>query len=362
MKKEDIEIIYSSINYFIIADIVSFNNTKILKKSNNYIIEAGDFTNHLVFKFIRAGQLLYFEKYKDSPKYYLSSNSMCLLSILEGLINYNNLSLDEIIINIRTSLINNYKNDTLKHKRNYNKYFIKYFINSSNINKYNTNSDSTIATRSVIFGLFFDDIDKLLYITINSGKLTNNNCISILSGVSSALFSYFAKKNINKSKWIFKLLDILKSKKFENIILKNNKYIKEYKIDIDIFIYKLEKYISWRFDKNKKFINKEEMIYPNIRITEYFNRCSNNKNIFFPGSEGDDCILIVYDCLLTSLNYESLVIYSIMHMGDSNSIGTIASILFYIIQKTNNIEYNYLPDILNDNIIKRLRNIIYKFK
>jgi len=360
MNKEDIEIIYTSIIYFITADIISFKSTKKLQRSNNYISEAGDLTNHQVFKFIIEGQLLYFEKYKD--EFIISSNSISLLSILDGLINYNKLSLDETLNNIKNNLIKYFKNDEFKEKRNYNKYFIKYFINKNKINKYNTISDSTLATRSFIFGLFFNDLDKLLYITINSGKQTTNNCISILSGVSSALFSYFANNNINKFKWIYKLLDILKSKKLEKLLLENNIYKNEYKIDLDIFIYKIEKYISWRFDKNKKFIFKEEMIYPNIRIIEYFNRYSNNKNFFLPGSEGDDCIIIVYDCILSSLNYESLIIYSIMHVGDSNNIGSIASALFYIIQKKNSIEYNNLPFIVSNKIIKKLKNILIKFK
>ena len=56
----------------------------------------------------------------------------------------------------------------------------------------------------------------------------------------------------------------------------------------------------------------------------YYENFATNKRVFNPGSGADDCVIIAYDCLLMSKNnYEKLIYTSMIHIGDSDTTGSI---------------------------------------
>ena len=60
----------------------------------------------------------------------------------------------------------------------------------------------------------------------------------------------------------------------------------------------------------------------------YYNNFSTKGN-FFPGSNGFDSVIIAYDCLLDCRgSFETLVYYSMLHAGDSDSTGCIAGAFY----------------------------------
>ena len=98
--------------------------------------------------------------------------------------------------------------------------------------------------------------------------------------------------------------------------------------DKKIFLHKLNTYIETSFFDGTYIIGgrNARRIYPWVRYLYYFDNFSSNKKIVYPGSSADDCIIIAYDSLLISKNnYEHLIYNSMINIGDSDTIGTIAS-------------------------------------
>ena len=61
----------------------------------------------------------------------------------------------------------------------------------------------------------------------------------------------------------------------------------------------------------------------------YDNFGSKYKKYFNPGSNGFDSVIIAYDCLLDCKgSFETLIYYSMLHAGDSDSTGCIAGAFY----------------------------------
>jgi ADP-ribosylarginine hydrolase len=77
----------------------------------------------------------------------------------------------------------------------------------------------------------------------------------------------------------------------------------------------------------------------------YFENFSNNKKVFFPGAGADDVIIIAYDCLIMSKNnFEKLVFMSMINVGDTDTIGTIAAAWYGSLYGFENVPQNLLLD------------------
>ena len=71
------------------------------------------------------------------------------------------------------------------------------------------------------------------------------------------------------------------------------------------------------------------MMMPNYRSKFFHDMFHFNKNRIYPGAGGDDSVIIAYDALLDSKdNWEKLVVYSMLHVGDSDTTGTIAGAFY----------------------------------
>ena len=354
MTKNNISVYYCLL-YTTIGDIIGFDNGNqktnkdyygIMTKKDNpydYIELSSETCNHMIFEFINKGLLSGLRLIYNKESKIVSSNTILHLAVANGLTEKYN-TLDEIITNIKNNIITSYENDKLKQERYYSNIIIKQIQNLKKKNynyknkKYNKNQySSDVATRCMIIGVIFSnekDLNKLLYITINSARLTHNNGISILGGICSALFCKFAVNAIDNKEWVFKLINILKSKNFKKIYLENTNSEKEYLLDLELFIYQWKKYIDFKFD-DKKIIQHTFLVNPGNRYQNYFLKFSNNKEKFYPGDSGDDCMIIAYDCILDSTwyskAYDKLVCYSMLNTGNSNNIGSISSCLYGLV-------------------------------
>jgi len=356
MNKEKFKIsIYYCLLYATIGDIIGFDNGVlkfnknyygIMNKKDNphdYIELSSEVCNNMIFAFIFNGLLSGLQKKYESKNNIVSSNTILHLAVANSLTKEYN-TLDEVIIIIKNNIITSYEKDEFKKERYYSDIIIRQIQNLKNEKynykneKYNKNEySSDVATRSMIIGIIFNnekDLDKLLYITINSARLTHNNGISILGGICSALFCKFAVNAIDNKEWVFKLINILKSKNFKKIYLENTNSEKEYLLDLELFIYQWKKYIDFKFD-DKKIIQHTFLVNPGNRYQNYFLKFSNNKEKFYPGDSGDDCMIIAYDCILDSTwyskAYDKLVCYSMLNTGNSNNIGSISSCLYGLV-------------------------------
>lgn len=192
---------------------------------------------------------------------------------------------------------------------------------------------SGASMRSLCIGLaFFGESQrhKLIQIAIESSRITHNSIVGYLGGLTSALFTSYAIEGIDIKKWPFLLIDLLEND-VANYIKKSGRGYDEYINDRHIFINKWKIYIEDKFDdkgnpikrrSTKNFVYRTKYYYDNFG----YKKEKNEKELFFPGSGGDDSVIIAYDSLLDAENsWEKLVVYAMLHGGDTDTTGAIAA-------------------------------------
>lgn len=219
--------------------------------------------------------------------------------------------------------------------------------------------------RVMCLGLIFykeADLLKLIEICIMITSITHPNCIAFIGSIMSALFTAYAYKNLKPETWIFEFINLLEKNIIDDIIEKiKPNYIEYFKEDKKTFLYKLLTYIETSFDNYNYIINEKSIraIYPWKRMLYYFDNLASNKKVFYPGSGADDSVIIAYDCLLLSKNnYEKLIYYSMLNIGDSDTIGSIVSAWYGALYEFDNIPSNLL-DSLDHNKFKLLAKKLY---
>nr|QBK89004.1 MAG: ADP-ribosylglycohydrolase [Mimivirus LCMiAC02] len=177
--------------------------------------------------------------------------------------------------------------------------------------------------------------EKLIQMAIESSRVTHNSAIGYLGGVVAALFTAYAIENIDIKKWPHMLMDLFKHGTIGNIIKKLNRDITEYEKDRHVFIDKWHRYILDKFDDegnvisrrlSKNLIWRSQYYMDNYGYIGYVPYKKKPVANIFSGSGGDDSVIIAYDCLLDSeKSWEKLVIYSMLHSGDTDTTGCIAA-------------------------------------
>lgn len=231
----------------------------------------------------------------------------------------------------------------------------------------NSGGGSGGSMRSAIYGIIFDyktQLKKLIKYSIYSCMITHMNGTAIIGSFLNSLFTSYALDNIDIEKWIFYGLNILKSNYIDEIIQNKFEHIYEYYLkDKYLYIDAIQLYIEQNFNDEKYNNNLMRDLNPGERIMYYYDNFS-NKESFFPGANSRDSIIISYDCLLMSKdNYEKLIYYSMIHLGDSDTTGMISSNWYGAYYGFNN-KYEFLYK--NDeyyNITKTISNKLFnKFK
>lgn len=196
--------------------------------------------------------------------------------------------------------------------------------------KYNLMAGGSGASmRSLCIGLAYHgekNRDALIEIAIDSSRITHNSTIGYLGGLVSALFTAYAIEGVHVYEWPFKLLKLLKSGKIVSFISSTGRGINDYSNHYDIFVNKWKTYVDDKFVDGKPIKRKSSrnLVY---RGKYYYNTFGFKKSEDTPpiGSGGDDSVIIAYDCLIDSLNnWEKLVIYAMLHIGDTDTTGCIA--------------------------------------
>ena len=185
---------------------------------------------------------------------------------------------------------------------------------------------SGASMRSSVIGLAFhgeNNRDKLIQVAIESSRITHNSTTGYLGGLVSALFTAYAIENKPVEKWGFLLMEMFDNGVVENYIKKSERGYEDYKRDSTVFINKWKIYLEDKFDPSGHVIERKSSRNIVWRGKYYMEKFSNNKS--FIGSGGDDSVIISYDCLIDAGNsWEKLVIYSMMHIGDTDTTGCIS--------------------------------------
>ena len=359
---------YYSILCAVIGDIIGYENggmefnsgyDLIIKSQKDMITYSGISVYHVV-NFVAVGGL---SKY-DPTDNIVSDDSILLLATLDALIESYNKENDEILNTIKNYLLKYFVEDEIKDDRNYGYRTVKGLerINDGlDWNKwaYSDHAGGSGASmRNMAIGLIYHgkkNREKLIYLGLNSGRITHNNAIGYLGGLASALFAAFAIEEIDPNKWMFELLTILHSEYFKKLIAEITTVFpgdkEKHETDIKLCISWLKAYVGDRFDNGKfnDVTNDEDHIAINMRFfdlrSQYYYENFNKKEFkkeMNPGANGIDSVIIAYDSFMDSHSFQSLVMYSMLHVGDSDTTGCIAGSLYgaYHGKKTD-IQFDY---------------------
>jgi ADP-ribosylarginine hydrolase len=213
---------------------------------------------------------------------------------------------------------------------------------------------SGCSMRTACIGLVFNepkDFKKLLQISLEVGRITHSNSISYLGGFVSAFFTSLAVQKVPIEKWPFKLIELDNKDVFGKYIKSKWSKIEyvDFLRDKDRFFDKWKIYIEDRFDKKKPIqdssvggLHHPHMVHPYFRSKYYWKTFGWKKqaepNV---GSGGDDSVIVAYDCLIDAGKcWEKLVIYAMLHSGDSDTTGSIAGAWYGILYGTENVPGN----------------------
>ena len=224
---------------------------------------------------------------------------------------------------------------------------IKNGVDWRNFSYNNSAGGSGGPMRTMCIGLAFHQTTSLLKLietTIMITSITHPNCIAFIGSIGSSLFTSYALRGLNPETWIFELINLLQSDVIDGIIDKIKPlYIEYFKEDKKLFLHKLLTYVETSFSDYNYIISELNVrsIYPARRMIYYYDNFSTDKKVINPGAGADDCIIIAYDCLLMSKdNYEKLIFTSMINIGDSDTIGSIASAWYGALYGFNNISDN----------------------
>lgn len=189
---------------------------------------------------------------------------------------------------------------------------------------------SGASMRNLCIGLAYpdkDNRDKLIQTSIEASRITHNSAVGYLGGLVSALFTAYAIEEIEIKKWPFLLIELFDSGAIMRYIRKAGRDVGSYDQDAHVFVSKWVRYIEDKFDANGE-PKKRRADQNLVHRTRYYheNFAFMKERTFFPGSGGDDSVIISYDCLLDAgQSWEKLVVYAMLHGGDTDTTGSIAA-------------------------------------
>jgi ADP-ribosylarginine hydrolase len=189
---------------------------------------------------------------------------------------------------------------------------------------------SGCAMRTICIGMAYfgeENRNKLIEVALETSRLTHNSPIGYLGGLVVALFSAYAIEGIDINQWPFLMMDILKSEKITSYLK-----IQEEKNDYEIFMKFWRRYLDIRFKNNiaiKSKVN-TNLLYRTYYYNSKLVRDDDDDFKFeVAGSSGFSAGIVAYDCLIDAGDkWEKLVIYSMLHIGDSDTTGCIAAGLY----------------------------------
>lgn len=252
--------------------------------------------------------------------------------------------------------------------------------NDWNSTSYNFMSGGSGASmRTLCIGLAFsgeENRDKLIQMSIESGRMTNNSVVGFLGAFASALFTALAIEQKPIGEWPYILVDLIATKVMK-YIKSVGRDVEHFEKDYHVFMNKWHRYIDDKFDENKKprvrRSDKNLILRSNYYLEAFslFSQASphrqgnvsNSKNYGFIGSGGDDSVIIAYDCLFDAKdNWEKLIVYSMLHMGDTDTTGSIAAGLFGAMYGMDNIPKNFTDNLeYKDELINIGKNLYKKY-
>lgn len=215
------------------------------------------------------------------------------------------------------------------------------------------------AMRNNCIGLAFfgeDNRDKLIEYSILSSKITHNNPIGWLGGLSTALFTSYILENIDILNWIPKMLTLIESERVKKYMdINNPDEVTAYELFVQ----------CWKTYYDSRFVNgKPTKIKSHTNLIQrliFYNNIFEIGTLGKMGLSGYGAVIVAYDCLLDAGdNWETLIIYATINNFDSDTIGAIACGLYGTMYGLDNIPHKNIEHVeFKDKLIK-IGKLLYK--
>lgn len=373
---DKLEKYFASIYLAMIGDKIGFGNGErefnskpiIVDETDSYKSKCDGITQRIIYEFIASGGISDIVTNNLS----ISDDTIMHLDTIKGLLSKYD-SRDKLYDNIIKFYLESFKDiEAMKTKYLAGRQTIESMKNIKSGTNWRMVPYSKSAggsggpMRTMCLGLAFHkatDLLKLIESSIMITSITHPNCTAFMGSIVSALFTSYGIKGMNPETWIFELIPLLEGNVIDDIIEKlKPSYIEFFKEDKKMFLYKLMTYIETSFVEYNYSPSDIRSVYPNKRMLYYFDNFSTNKKLFKPGSGADDVIIIAYDCLLMAKNnYEKLIYTAMINIGDSDTIGTIASCWFGAKYGFENVQKHLINNTDSQyDIIKNMSEELYK--
>lgn len=183
------------------------------------------------------------------------------------------------------------------------------------------------AMRTGCIGIFYPGRQmrkELVARAVEASRITHNSASAILGSITTALFTALGLERIDVSEWPHELFVLIRSGLIDEYLQESrpDEY-HLYKRDHHLFVRAWEDFLRLippgraPRDETRRMKNPVERYR---YLIENFSR-----NCGTPGGCADDATIMAYDAVRRSGgNVEKLILYSVLHPGDSDTVGSIA--------------------------------------
>lgn len=328
-----------------------------------------DYVNELIYEFIALGGI----NGIDLSKWRVSDDTFLHIAMGKSLLHYDNAIDDKLIKTTKNNIYNEaqkmWKEDLDKSSAHYVEVIDQYITFSRHIGETTSNSikqfpegldardlpyddnagGNGAAMRTPVIGLCMfgeNNRNNLIKYSVIASQLTHNNALGYLAGFNAALFIALALEGVAIKRWPYILIEYLKSPELKEYLTLDNLNLV---YDHNMYIRYWSRYLDTKFDKDGEPLKTRANKNPMHRIRYYHDNFYRGTNSTQIGSSGFLCMIMAYDAVLDCDGcWEKLIVYSMLHSGDSDTIGAVAGALYGAVYA-----FGDVPDKLHRNLERK---------